>query len=69
MLISDHSPCYNSKMTFKAVVASAGVAGALYLGMGFTGLPLAMFSLMVFLGFGGLKTMKLFYHTGGRDAR
>lgn len=56
-------------MTIKALVASAGVAGALYMGMGFTGLPLAVFSLMAFLGFGGLKTMRLFYRTGGRDAR
>ena len=56
-------------MTVKALAMSGGVATALYFGMGFTGIPLAIFSLFFFLGFGGLATLRTAYRTGGRDAK
>ena len=56
-------------MTLKALAVSGGIAASLYFGMGFTGVPLAIFSLMAFLGFGGLATTRLLYRTGPRDAR
>lgn len=56
-------------MTVKALAVSGGVAVALYVGMGFTGIPLAVFAFMSFLGFGGLSTLRLLYRTGPRDVR